>query len=116
MAREPSFKTAQLSGAAPENWSLIYASRRASRIGAVTDRIERELILELLGDIADLELLDAGCGDGDLCVTLWKRHARVSGIDTSQAMIHAARARARGQNADIAFTRAGSNAGSGKIP
>ncbi len=106
MAREPTFKTAQLKGAAPEDWPLVYAGWRASRIGALTDRIERELILELLGDIADLDVLDVGCGDGDLSVTLWKRHAQVSGIDASQAMIDAARTRARGQNADIAFTRA----------
>lgn len=80
-----------------------YARWRASRIGALTDRLERELVLELLGDVAGRDVLDVGCGDGDLAVTLRKHHAWVSGIDASQAMIDAARARAQAESTDIAF-------------
>jgi SAM-dependent methyltransferase len=101
-----SFKAVQRSFTVAGDWPRIYAKWRASAIGALSDRIERELILELLGEVEDLELLDVGCGDGALSLALWKHHARVSGIDASQTMIEAARLRAQAQGADITFTRA----------
>jgi len=84
-------------------WPKIYAKWRASKLGALTDRLERDLILDLLGDVAGRDVLDVGCGDGDLAITLWERHGRVSGIDASTAMIEAARARAQARSADINF-------------
>lgn len=83
-----------------------YARWRASELGAVTERVERRLLFELAGDVAGRDVLDVGCGDGDLALALWARGARVSGIDVSAAMIEAARARARAQGADIALCRA----------
>lgn len=80
-----------------------YSGWRASQIGELTERLERKLILELLGDVKSRCVLDIGCGDGDLAIDLWRRGAKVVGIDASSAMIAAAEARARQHGADAAF-------------
>jgi ubiquinone/menaquinone biosynthesis C-methylase UbiE len=50
-----------------------------------------------------LRALDVGCGDGELALQLWERGAEVTGIDTSQEMIEAARVREKNRRATIAF-------------
>jgi len=50
-----------------------------------------------------LRALDVGCGAGELALQLWERGAEVTGIDTSQEMIDAARVRAKNRQATIAF-------------
>jgi 2-polyprenyl-3-methyl-5-hydroxy-6-metoxy-1,4-benzoquinol methylase len=82
----------------------IYAKWPASGIGAITEQLQRRLILTLLGDIRGRNVLDVGCGDGDLAVELWRRGAIVTGIDASSEMVEAARARAKREGADIALT------------
>ena len=72
-------------------------------MGAVTERLECALILELVGDVSEQSALDVGCGDGDLALELWQRGARVTGIDACEAMIDAARVRARMKGADVGF-------------
>ena len=59
----------------------VYAKWRASGIGAITEQLQRRLILALLGDIRGRNVLDVGCGDGDLAVELWRRGGTVTGID-----------------------------------
>lgn len=73
-------------------------------LGRVTDKIERKAIFALIGDLNGQTILDMGCGDGELAVELWRRGAKVTGIDASAQMIAAARARARRDGADIDFT------------
>lgn len=68
-----------------------YARWRASTVGAITERLERRLVLELVGDIRGGRVLDVGCGDGDLAIDLSKRGARVVGIDSSSVMISTAK-------------------------
>jgi ubiquinone/menaquinone biosynthesis C-methylase UbiE len=80
-----------------------YARWRASEIGAITDRLERQLILGLVGDVSGCRVLDVGCGDGEFAVELEKRGAIVVGIDASAEMIEAAKSRSKSQNADIDF-------------
>lgn len=80
-----------------------YARWRASATGAITERLESELILALAGDVKGLHVLDVGCGDGALALALHERGARVVGIDASPAMIAAARENARRRGAGIAF-------------
>lgn len=80
-----------------------YARWRASEIGAATESLERQLILELVGNIRGQSILDVGCGDGDLAVELSKRGANVVGIDASDAMIEAARQRAKREQVDVEF-------------
>jgi SAM-dependent methyltransferase len=89
--------------AAPALGPEAYAEWRARDLGILTERLERALILELAGDLAGRRALDIGCGDGDLALDLWRRGARVSGIDLSPEMIAAAAARARREGADVAF-------------
>jgi SAM-dependent methyltransferase len=81
----------------------VYAKWRASGIGAITEQLQRRLILTLLGDIRGRNVLDVGCGDGDLAVELWRRGAAVTGIDASPEMVEAARAGAEREGADISF-------------
>lgn len=68
-----------------------YARWRASTVGAITERLERRLVIELVGDVRGRRVLDVGCGDGDLAIDLSKRGARVVGIDSSSVMINAAK-------------------------
>jgi len=81
----------------------LYAGWRASEVGTITERLERKLVVELVGAVAGRRVLDVGCGDGDLAIDLWQRGAQVSAIDASEAMITAARLRAEARRADIAF-------------
>jgi ubiquinone/menaquinone biosynthesis C-methylase UbiE len=87
----------------PDLGPEVYARWRASGIGATTERVERQLILELIGDVSGCRVLDIGCGDGEFALELMKRGAIVTGIDSSPAMIDAARSRATKHNTDITF-------------
>jgi ubiquinone biosynthesis O-methyltransferase len=87
----------------PDLGPEVYARWRASGIGATTERLEGQLILELIGDVSGCRVLDIGCGDGEFALELMKRGALVTGIDSSPAMIDAARSRATQHNADITF-------------
>lgn len=76
-----------------------YRRWRASRLGRITDKIERDLILELCGNPAGLQVLDVGCGDGDLAVALFRRGANVTGLDADPRMLAAAERRLRDEHA-----------------
>jgi ubiquinone biosynthesis O-methyltransferase len=95
--------TSEPACAIPDLGPSVYARWRASEIGAITERLERQLILDLLGDVSGCRVLDVGCGDGEFAVELTKRGATVVGIDASAEMIDAAKALSKSQNADIAF-------------
>lgn len=87
----------------PELGPDAYARWRASELGAITERLERQLIRELVGDVSGKRVLDVGCGDGEFAIELAKRGAIVTGIDSSAAMIAAAQACAGQQKADVEF-------------
>ena len=72
----------------------VYAKWRASELGAITEQLERRVMLELIGDVSGTRVLEVGCGDGALAVELAKRGAEVTGVDASARMITAARERA----------------------
>ena len=61
----------------------VYARWRTSEIGTITERLEGQLILELVGDVSGCRVLDVGCGDGEFALELTKRGAVVTGIDAS---------------------------------
>jgi ubiquinone/menaquinone biosynthesis C-methylase UbiE len=69
-----------------------YRRWRASRLGQITDRLEEELILELIGPPAGLRILDVGCGDAALTIALAVRGAVVTGVDADPHMLAAGRA------------------------
>lgn len=54
---------------------------------------ERPAMLNLLGNIADRQILDIGCGSGSLTAEMLERGATVTGIDTSIAMVELAKHR-----------------------
>lgn len=60
----------------------------------------RPELLRMAGDVAGLEVLDAGCGSGPLLEALRDRGATVAGVDLSAAMLDLARARL-GPGADL---------------
>jgi ubiquinone biosynthesis O-methyltransferase len=89
--------------AIPDLGPEVYTRWRASATGATTERLERQLILELVGDVSGCRVLDVGCGDGELALELARRGAIVTGIDASAAMIDAAKGRAKRHDAEIVF-------------
>lgn len=80
-----------------------YAAWRGTSLGEITERLERDLVLELAGPLAGRDLLDAGCGDGAFALAAARSGARVAGIDASPRSIEAAasRARSEGLSADL---------------
>ena len=89
--------------AVPDLGPELYSRWRASEIGATTERLESQLVLELVGDASGRNVLDVGCGDGEFALELTRRGAVVTGIDASAAMIDAAKRRAAQHNANITF-------------
>ncbi|MDX2155823.1 MAG: methyltransferase domain-containing protein [Hyphomicrobiaceae bacterium] len=85
----------------PELTPDVYARWRATELGRLTEDLERGLILELAGDVTGKNVLEIGCGDGDLAVELAKRRAQVSAIDGSAAMIEAARRRISAERVEV---------------
>ncbi len=71
-----------------------YARWRSNRLGRITDRLEQQILLKLVGPVAGKTLLDVGCGDGALASELARRGAIVTGLDADPVMIAAARQRA----------------------
>ena len=84
-----------------------YARWRASQIGHITDRLEQELLLELLGPVSGQTLLDVGCGDGILAGEIARRGSVVTGLDADALMIAAARQRAEARLSRRLATRRG---------
>jgi SAM-dependent methyltransferase len=70
-----------------------YTAVREQR-GVAGDGLLRQM-LDLLGDVAGLRVLDAGCGDGYLARVLAARGALVTGIDVGSRLIERARQRDR---------------------
>ena len=60
----------------------------------------RPEMIRLAGDVAGMEILDAGCGSGPLMEALRGNDAVVSGFDLSPAMVELARQRL-GEDADV---------------
>lgn len=61
---------------------------------------ERPEMLRLAGDVRNRHILDAGCGHGPLAGALIERGARVTGFDSSEAMIGLAKQRL-GEEAEL---------------
>ncbi|MBJ7450653.1 MAG: class I SAM-dependent methyltransferase [Blastococcus sp.] len=72
--------------------------------GAYNAHYDRPTVLELLGEVSGLRVLDAGCGPGLYAEELLARGAEVIGFDASTAMVDLAQARV-GDRAEIRVAR-----------
>ncbi len=87
-----------------------YARWRASPVGALTERLEQEVIFKLAGDVRGRSVLDVACGDGAYSISACKRGARVVALDRSPGMLEAARRRAEDCRESIEFCQAAAEA------
>ncbi|HLF11660.1 MAG TPA: class I SAM-dependent methyltransferase, partial [Gammaproteobacteria bacterium] len=89
----------------PAELPAAYERWRSSRLGRITDAIEERLVLDLLGPVRGLSVLDVGCGDGVLASALSRRGARVTGLDTDAQMLAAVDRRAQSQSIELHLVR-----------
>lgn len=82
-----------------------YQRWRSSRLGRITDALERELLLELAGALQERAALDVGCGDGDLALTLARRGADVTALDCDPRMLARTRDRLVSERAAARLVR-----------
>lgn len=64
------------------------------------------MLLDLLGDVKDRKVLDAGCGEGYLSRMLSGLGAKMTGIDISEKMLELARAKEKNSPKNIIYKRA----------
>jgi len=73
--------------------SFAVAYTAANDSNAYNAYYERPASLALVGDVAGLSVLDAGCGAGSHAAALIRRGATVTGLDSSSGMLAIARQR-----------------------
>ena len=71
----------------PEEYDAWYKTS----LGALSDKLEKELVFSLIEIKHGDAVLDAGCGTGNYTIELAKRGADVIGIDSSEEMLNFAR-------------------------
>jgi SAM-dependent methyltransferase len=79
----------------------IYDDSAAQYAALVTEREENDSkddhiiasLLDVIGDVSGLTVLDAGCGEGYLSRILTRRGAKVTGMDISPRLVEIARAK-----------------------
>ncbi|MCL4861078.1 MAG: methyltransferase domain-containing protein [Caldilineaceae bacterium] len=64
-----------------------------------------EAELGLLGNVAGLRILEIGCGGGQSCIAFAQQGASVTGLDLSDAQLHAARQHAKQAGVAVQFVR-----------
>lgn len=75
------------------------------------DRYRTELtdqaVLDVVGDVEGLDVLDAGCGEGYMSRLLAERGARAAGVDVSDSLVEYARTHEDAQRLGLRYTVAG---------
>ena len=80
-----------------------YAGWRATRLGAITERLELDLVFDLAGPVEGKSVLDVGTGDGSYALEAASRGAAATGVDVDPEMLRAAEQRASAGNLDLTF-------------
>lgn len=80
-----------------------YARWRATKLGAITERVETRVILDLAGPLRGKRVLDVGTGDGTYAIEAAARGAVVTALDVEQEMLDAAHARAASRGVDVSL-------------
>ncbi len=70
-----------------------YDAYYQSDFGKKVDRLEQEIISSLIKDIPGTEMLELGCGTGHWSHFFTQKGFRVTGIDTSEAMLNIAKSK-----------------------
>lgn len=82
-----------------------YAGWRATPLGAITERLELDLVFELAGPVEGKSVLDVGTGDGSYALEAASRGAAATGVDVDPEMLRAAEQRASAMNLDVTFVQ-----------
>ncbi|MEM9037994.1 MAG: class I SAM-dependent methyltransferase [Actinomycetota bacterium] len=76
-------------------WASI-APAWIDRVGSAGDNVRANLLdewmLDVVGDVTDIDVIDLGCGEGRFCRMLGSLGARVLGVDLQPAFVEHARA------------------------
>lgn len=90
--------------AAGEIGPEAYAKWRATPLGRITEDLEQQLVLSLMGPLKGRRVLNVGCGDGTLTVACLEGGASyVVGCDIDPRMISSAATRAARRKANISY-------------
>ncbi|MBK6920719.1 MAG: methyltransferase domain-containing protein [Deltaproteobacteria bacterium] len=82
-----------------------YAGWRATLLGAITERLELDLVFELAGPVVGKSVLDVGTGDGTYALVAASRGAEATGVDVDPEMLRAAEQRAGAMKLDVSFVK-----------
>ena len=83
----------------PEKYDVCYKTS----LGALSDKLEKELVFSLFEIKHGDAVLDVGCGTGNYTIELAKRGADVVGVDSSEEMLIWARQKAQGERLKVNF-------------
>lgn len=83
----------------PEEYDAWYKTP----LGALSDKLEKELVFLLLDVMAGEKALDVGCGTGNYTIELALRRADIIGIDRSEEMLNFARQKVKGKGLKVTF-------------
>lgn len=84
----------------------LYSGWCGSDLGAITEALEERLLFALTEPAAGKAVLDVGCGEGALAVSLHRKGAAVTAADSSWPMVAAARERTGDADCPVALVQA----------
>lgn len=77
-----------------EDFSNEWIARSESEADAAREGLLDDWMLEIVGDVTDLDVIDLGCGEGRFCRMLAAKGARTLGVDLQPAFIDYANSKA----------------------
>lgn len=83
----------------PEEYDAWYKTS----LGALSDKLEKEVVFSLFEIKHGDAVLDAGCGTGNYTIEMAKRGADVVGVDSSEEMVGWAKRKAEGERLKVSF-------------